>query len=91
MAAQMPFCRKGRGADQWKGNEMPIVDLILAVCLAADPTSCRDEHLYFESHGSLRQCMVEAMPAAAEWAGNHPEWHIVGFHCEWASLDEEKT
>jgi hypothetical protein len=70
---------------------MPIVDLILAVCMVADPSNCRDEHLYFESQGSLRHCMAEAIPTAAQWAGQHPEWRIVKFHCEWATMDEEKT
>jgi hypothetical protein len=68
---------------------MPIVDLILAVCLAGDPSRCRDEHLYFESHGSLRQCMAEAMPTMAQWAGEHPQWRITRFHCEWADAGRE--
>jgi hypothetical protein len=70
---------------------MPIVDLVIAVCLISDPTSCREEHLYFESHGSLRACMAEAIPAMAQWAGNNPQWHIERFHCEWANDAEEKT
>ena len=69
---------------------MQMVDLILAVCLISDPNSCRDEHLYFESHGSLRACMMEALPAMADWAGDHPEWRISRFHCEWADLNEQK-
>lgn len=68
---------------------MQIVDLVLAVCLVSDPGSCRDEHLYFESHGSLRACMMEALPAIADWAGDHPQWRISRFHCEWASTAEE--
>ena len=36
---------------------MDMVDLILTVCLTANPGNCRDEHLYFESRGSLLQCM----------------------------------
>jgi hypothetical protein len=73
------------------GIEMPVVDLILAVCMVTDPSSCREEHLYFESHGSLRSCMWEAMPTMAEWAGSNPQWHIERFHCEWVSESEEKT
>jgi hypothetical protein len=70
---------------------MPIVDLILAVCMHSDPAVCREEHLYFESHGSLRHCMAEAIPAMAVWAGSHPQWRITRFHCEWASGEEEDT
>jgi hypothetical protein len=70
---------------------MQIVDLIIAVCMAGDPTICRDEHLYFESHGSLQRCMFEAMPAVADWAGKHPQWRVSGFHCEWVNRAEEET
>ena len=70
---------------------MLIVDLILAVCMADDAKVCREEHLYFESHGSLERCMFEAMPAVAVWAGQHPQWQVKGFHCEWADGGEEKT
>ena len=70
---------------------MPTVALIMAVCMISEPNSCREEHLYFESHGSLRACMSEAIPTMAEWAGNHPQWHIEKFHCEWADLEEKKT
>jgi hypothetical protein len=70
---------------------MPIVDLIIAVCMVSDPTLCRDEHLYFESHGSLERCMFLAMPAVADWASRHPQWRVSRFHCEWANSDEERT
>jgi len=70
---------------------MPIVDLILAVCMTGDPDICREEHLYFESHGSLRACMAEAIPTMATWAGDHPQWRIMRFHCEWADGTEENT
>ncbi len=70
---------------------MPIVDLILAVCLIREPASCREEHLYFESHGSLTHCMAEAIPTMAKWAGEHPQWRITRFHCEWVDGSEEKT
>jgi hypothetical protein len=70
---------------------MPIVDLILAVCLFDNPGMCREEHLYFESHGSLQRCMAEAIPALAQWAGEHPQWRIARFHCAWVDGSEEKT
>ncbi|TIP68838.1 MAG: hypothetical protein E5X58_48475, partial [Mesorhizobium sp.] len=50
---------------------MDMVDLILTVCLIADPSNCRDEHLYFESRGSLVQCMVLAPSEIAKWSQEH--------------------
>ena len=70
---------------------MPIVDLILAVCMSSSAQNCHEEHLYFESHGSLRACMSEAMPAMADWSGRHPQWQITRFRCEWADTEERKT
>lgn len=70
---------------------MPIVDLILAICMSGDPSVCREEHLYFESRGSLRHCMAEAIPTMAIWAGTHPGWRITRFHCEWPNVAEEET
>jgi hypothetical protein len=47
---------------------MNLVDLILTVCLAANPGQCRIEHLHFESHGSLMQCMLRAPTEIAKWS-----------------------
>ncbi|AFL53958.1 hypothetical protein ABIE78_006418 [Sinorhizobium fredii] len=60
---------------------MNLVDLVLTVCTLADPTSCRTEHLYFESHGSLIQCMMLAPVEIAKWAENHPGLKIVRWKC----------
>ena len=51
---------------------MNMVDLILTVCLSANPGDCRDEHLYFESRGSLFQCMMLAPSEIAKWSQEHP-------------------
>ena len=60
---------------------MNLVDLVLTVCLAANPNSCRDEHLYFESHGSLFQCMILAPAEIARWKEGHPALTIVRWTC----------
>ena len=70
---------------------MLIVDLVLAICMVDDAQKCREEHLYFESHGSLRQCMFQAIPYIAQWSGQHPQWKVKDFHCEWADGLEQKT
>ncbi|MDH6234412.1 hypothetical protein M2281_005030 [Mesorhizobium soli] len=60
---------------------MNLVDLILTVCLTANPTHCQDEHLYFESLGSLNQCIVLAQPQIAKWVGEHPTFTVVRWTC----------
>jgi len=61
---------------------MQMIDLVLTVCLAANPGNCRDEHLYFESRGSLNQCMFLAPPEIAKWAQEHPALRVVRWKCE---------
>ncbi|WEX78917.1 hypothetical protein PYH37_003869 [Sinorhizobium numidicum] len=60
---------------------MNLVDLVLTVCELANPTSCRTEHLYFESRGSLVQCMLLAPTEIAKWSERHPGLKIVRWTC----------
>jgi hypothetical protein len=60
---------------------MDFVDLVLTVCLAAQPAECRDEHLYFQSHGSLVQCMLLAPSEIARWSQEHPALKVVRWKC----------
>jgi hypothetical protein len=60
---------------------MNMVDLVLTVCLLANPSNCRDEHLYFESRGSLVQCMLLAPAEIAKWTEQHPGRKVVKWKC----------
>ncbi|MER9838898.1 hypothetical protein NKJ28_28705 [Mesorhizobium sp. M0145] len=60
---------------------MDMVDLILTVCLSANPGNCRDEHLYFESRGSLFQCMFLAPAEIAKWSQEHRSLKVVRWKC----------
>lgn len=60
---------------------MLMVDLVLTVCLASNPSQCRDEHLYFENHGSLTQCMFLAPGEIAKWSMNHPKHKVMRWKC----------
>lgn len=66
---------------------MDMVDLILTVCLSANPSSCRDEHLYFESHGSLMQCMFLAPSEIAKWSQEHPALKVTRWKCAFPSKE----
>ncbi len=58
-----------------------FVDLILTVCMISDLKTCAEQHLLFESRGSLSQCMFLAQPQIAEWSGTHPEWKVIKWRC----------
>jgi hypothetical protein len=68
---------------------MEMVDLILTVCLTASPADCRDEHLYFESRGSLQQCMFLAPAEIAKWSSEHPAVKVTRWRCAFPT--EEKS
>ncbi|MCA1408937.1 hypothetical protein I6F26_31580 [Ensifer sp. IC3342] len=68
---------------------MNLVDLVLTVCMLADPGSCRTEHLYFEARGSLFQCMVLAPAEIAKWSESHPSLKIVRWKCEFPEKGRE--
>jgi hypothetical protein len=60
---------------------MNLVNLILTVCLVADPSSCRTEKLTFESHGDLKHCMFLAPIEIAKWTEDHPVLTVVRWKC----------
>lgn len=66
---------------------MDMVDLILTVCLIANPGNCRDEHLYFESRGSLFQCMMLAPTEIAKWSQEQPTLKVKRWKCAFPNKD----
>lgn len=60
---------------------MDVVDLVLTVCITTNPSACHDEHLYFESRGSLSHCMWQAPVEIAKWSELHPKVKVVRWKC----------
>jgi hypothetical protein len=74
--------------DAARGAEMDMVDLVLTVCLTANPGNCRDEHLYFERRGSLLQCMSTAPSEIAKWSLEHPALKVVRWTCAYPGKEQ---
>ena len=68
---------------------MNLIDLVLLVCSLANPTSCQEQHLLFESQGSLRTCMLQAPPYIAQWVGEHPGVRVARWHCDWPDSERK--
>jgi hypothetical protein len=62
---------------------MELVELILTVCTLTQPASCEERHLSLVDEGSLTQCVTEAPPVIAEWAGSHPGRQVVKWRCSY--------
>jgi len=45
-----------------------VIDLVLTICLASNPSSCREERLHFEDRGGQLNCMFLAPAEIAKWS-----------------------
>ncbi len=68
---------------------MGLIELIMTVCSLANPVHCDDRHLQFVSQGSLRVCMANAQPYMAQWINDHPNVHIVKWHCAYPGKEQQ--
>ena len=68
-----------------------MVALIVTVCAFLNGANCHDETFYFESRGSLNDCMSEAPLYLAEWGSTHPKWQIRRWTCDWPERSRQKT
>jgi len=68
---------------------MNLVDLILTVCLVNSPGTCRDEHLHFESRGSLMHCMSLAPAEIAKWSTEHPTLKVTRWKCTYPRKEQD--
>ncbi len=66
-----------------------MVDLIVTLCLLANPGACTDKHMLFESSGSLEACERQAQPYLATWIQQHPYFRVARYRCAWPQ--SEKT
>lgn len=58
-----------------------MVELIVTVCLLAQPATCERFPLPFVPAMSLRACMLQAPVHLARWGRDHPAWRIRTFVC----------
>jgi len=62
---------------------MDTINLIMTVCAVLSPTNCEEKSLAFSASFSLQQCAMAAPPYMAQWAGQHPNWTVVKWRCEY--------
>jgi hypothetical protein len=59
-----------------------MIELVLLVCLASDPNSCREEGLIYSAENlTPMQCIMQAPPQMAKWVGEHPGWKVAKWTC----------
>lgn len=65
-----------------------MILIVMLVCRLAQPDVCEEQHIQFAFQGSLKQCTFQAQIYIAEWAGEHPQWAVKSFHCEYPHNDD---
>jgi hypothetical protein len=58
-----------------------MIELAFTACLSTAPDTCESKALQF-SDLSMMACVVGAQAQLAEWAGEHPGWHIRRWTCQ---------
>lgn len=54
--------------------------LIIVICLAAQPSVCREERPPVDV--SMVSCQVQGQLIAADWLSEHPKWTLRGWRCQ---------
>jgi hypothetical protein len=61
---------------------MGYIEVILTICAVSNPTNCEDRRFPFAWNGSPAQCAM-AQPAIAAWIGDHPDWIVKRWSCDY--------
>lgn len=68
-----------------------FVQIVLTVCALAQPAACGERRLTLASQGgSLRGCMMQAMPYIAQWSGEHPNVLVTRWRCARPGAEGDK-
>jgi hypothetical protein len=63
-------------------QESVMIELVLLVCLASNPTECHKEWPPFESsQATMHACLFEGQRQAVQWAEAHPKYRVRKWSC----------
>jgi hypothetical protein len=60
---------------------MGLTQIIMTICALSNPLYCEDRHLQLAWNGSPQQCGMAQMAIAA-WIGDHPDWTVKKWTCD---------
>jgi len=63
-----------------------MIQLIALICLAASPSTCRDEAIATAANVTPFQCLQGAQIELAKWSANNPGWRIARWKCQRAGM-----
>ncbi len=56
-----------------------MIELVMTVCLLAQPDDCRKERLPFD--GTETACAMAGHFVVATWTAEHPAWRVTRWRC----------
>lgn len=62
-------------------QEVALLELVLIVCLSAEPDRCQTIYLREGGPGSMMQCLFNGAKQAAKWAEEHPGYVVRRWTC----------
>lgn len=65
-----------------------VIQIIMLVCKLAQPDVCEEQHIEFAFQGTLRQCTSTAQIYIAQWVGEHPQWTVKKYRCDYPHDDD---
>lgn len=64
-----------------------MLELLVSVCLIADPSRCKDVNLVYSAETlTPMQCLMGAQAEIAKWVESHPQWTARRWTCQKAGL-----
>lgn len=61
-----------------------MIEIVLSVCMLADPSRCKDVHLSYMAEGqgvTPHQCMLYGQSEIAKWSEGNPNWRLQKWTC----------
>ena len=58
-----------------------MYELVMIVCLMAQPASCEVKRLPFQEPTGIMQCMRFGQIKMQQWLDEHQEWSLKKWHC----------
>lgn len=64
--------------------ELIMIEIVLSVCMLADPGRCKDVHLTYMAEAQAitpHSCMMYGQSEIAKWTEGNPNWAIQRWTC----------
>ena len=58
-----------------------MYELVLIVCLLAEPAVCKTQRMPFQEPTTIMDCMWQGQARTVRWLERHPRWQLKRWRC----------